>query len=64
METKYLPEGQLLATPQNREYCASLPALECACAEGVILEGNALLCDSDLNLYIDFPALPDRKSVV
>lgn len=64
METKYLPEGQLLATPQNREYCASLPALERACADGVILEGNALLCDSDLNLYIDFPALPGVRGII
>lgn len=64
METKYLPEGQLLTTPQNREICASLQALERAQASGRIVEGIALLCDSDLNLHIDLPALPGVHGII
>lgn len=64
METRYLPEGQLLTTPQNREICASLQALERAQANGTIIEGIALLCDSELNLHIDFPALPGVRGII
>ncbi len=53
MQNQYLPEGLLLATPQNREYTASLAGLERAMQQGKILEAPAVLCDSDMNLYID-----------
>ncbi len=55
MEANYLPEGQLLTSAANRDACSSLPMLERAQASGAILEGTALLCDSELNLHIDFP---------
>lgn len=53
MNASYLPEGLLYDTPQNREYISSLQGLEKAMREGRILEAPAVLCDSDMNLYID-----------
>ena len=63
MEANYLPEGQLL-TSAARDACSSLPMLERAQASGAILEGTALLCDSELNLHIDFPALPGVRGII
>lgn len=54
MSNKYLPEGALIGTPQNREYISSLYGLERARQEGKILEGVVALCDSDTyTLHID-----------
>lgn len=64
METTYLPEGQLLTTTRNREYTATLQGLERAMEAGAIIEGTAVLCDGDLNLHIDFPALPGVRGVI
>lgn len=65
-ETKnmYLPEGQLISTPQNRELTASVQGLERAMHGGIILEGMVILCDADFNLHIDFPALPETTAVI
>lgn len=60
----YLPEGQLLTQPRNRELTASLQGLERAMYAGIILEGMALLCDGSLDLHIDLPALPDVSAVI
>ncbi len=49
----YFVEGALLCSAQNREACASLSGLERACASGQILESIAVLCDSDLSLWVD-----------
>ena len=49
----YTPEGTRLNTPENREYITSVAGLERAIACGKILEGVAILCDSDLNLHVD-----------
>lgn len=49
----YRPEGALIGTPENIEYTASLQGLERAMAEGRILEGTVLLCDSNLRLHLD-----------
>ncbi len=49
----YKPEGYLLSTQENREYTSSLAGLERAAASGKILEGMAILCDSDLTLTVD-----------
>lgn len=49
----YKPEGYLLGSAENREFTASLSALERAAACGKILEGMAVLCDSDLTLTVD-----------
>ena len=64
MEANYLPEGQLLTSAANRDACSSLPMLERAQASGAILESTALLCDSELNLHIDFPALPGVRGII
>lgn len=54
MNNCYKPEGMLISTPQNREYTATgRSGLERAAANGIILEAMALLCDSNMNLYVD-----------
>lgn len=53
MQNKYLPEGSLITTPENREYICSPSGLERAAAQGRILEATALRCDADMNLYVD-----------
>lgn len=54
MSNKYLPEGSLICTSENREYVSSLHGLERARQEGKILEGVVKLCDSQsLELHID-----------
>lgn len=51
---KYLPEGSLYATAENREYISSLFGLERARSEGKILEGVVTMCDSQtLSMHVD-----------
>ena len=64
MENVYLPEGQLISSPRNRELTASIEGLERAMSTGAILEGTALLCDAEFNLHIDFPALPHVRGIM
>ena len=49
----YLPEGLLLDTPENIRFTGSLSGLSQAMAQGVILEGRAVLCDHEHNLVVD-----------
>jgi len=53
MINSYCPEGELFGTVINREYTSSLAGLERAMNEGLILEGNTLLCDSSMRLHVD-----------
>ncbi len=53
MNNKYLPEGMLYATAENKEYISSLSGLERAMREGKILEATVLLCDSLMRLHVD-----------
>lgn len=54
MSNKYLPEGGLICTSENKEYASSLQGLERARQEGKILEGVVNLCDSQtLAMHID-----------
>ncbi len=53
MQNKYLPEGSLIKTPENREYVSSLSGLERAAVQGRILEATALRCDGDMRLQVD-----------
>ena len=53
MINSYCPEGELFGTVINREYTSSLAGLERAMNEGIILEGNTLLCDSSMRLHVD-----------
>lgn len=54
MLNKYLPEGGLISTPENKEYISSLSGLERAKNEGKILEGIVTKCDSNsMRLFVD-----------
>lgn len=64
MELTYLPEGQLLATPHNRELTGSLSGLTRAMESGAIIEGTVLMCDGDFSLHIDFPSLPGVQGIM
>ena len=50
---RYLPEGSLIGTRENREYVSSLSGLERAMGDGRILEGVAVSCDKELNITVD-----------
>lgn len=60
----YAPEGQASVGGHHREAVTSLPGLERAMETGAILEGTALLCDADLNLHVDFPALMGVRGII
>jgi len=53
MNTRYLPEGARLNTPENRELLASPAGLERAMQNGTVVEGQVTLCDSHLCLHVD-----------
>ena len=53
--TLYLPEGDLIDTPENKSATATLTALMQAQADGLLLEGRAVRCDVDHNLYVKLP---------
>lgn len=51
---KYLPEGSLIGTAENREYISSRSGLERARTEGKILEATVTMCDSEnYALHVD-----------
>ena len=65
---KYLYEGALIGTPENREYISCLRGLEKAKQEGKILEGVVKMCDSaTLEMHIDLYGIdgiiPKEESV-
>lgn len=67
-EGKYLYEGKLIGTRENREYISSLAGLERARQEGKILEGVVKMCDSTtLDMHIDLYGIdgiiPKEESV-
>lgn len=67
MSEIYLPEGELLSLPENREYLSSLPSLERAMREGRILESTVLFCDSSMRLHVElggFVGIMERSEVV
>lgn len=54
MSNKYLPEGSLILSSENREYISCLQGLERARAEGKILEGIVVKCDpQSMRLHLD-----------
>lgn len=55
--TKYLPEGQLINTPENSAALKSVFSLAEAAANGKILEARAKMCDSEHNLIVDLPGI-------
>ena len=52
---KYLPEGKIYNSPENRYYLQSERTMAEAMAQGLILEGHAVLCDSEHNIIESFP---------
>lgn len=61
MKNHYKPEGTLISTSENREYISSEEGLKAAASKGMILEGNVLLCDSDMRLHVD---LYGRRGII
>ena len=53
--THYLPEGDLIGTPENKAATATITALMQAKEDGRLLEGRAVRCDVDHNLYVKLP---------
>ncbi len=53
MNQKYLPEGLLYGSAQNAQYISSVSGLEKAMRDGKILEAPAVMCDSEMNLFVD-----------
>jgi len=52
---RYHPEGSLLNTPENRAATATMTALMQAETDGTLLEGRAVRCDVEHNLYVQLP---------
>lgn len=59
--TKYLPEGQLINTVENKNALKSIFSLQEAMAQGKILEARATTCDGEHNLIVD---LPNIKGII
>lgn len=55
--TKYLPEGHLINTIENKSAIKSVFALQEAMLHGQILEARAKICDGDHNLIVDLPCI-------
>lgn len=52
---KYLPEGKLLNTKENKKYLQSELTMAEAFAKGIILEAPAVICDNEHNLIVELP---------
>ncbi len=50
---EYLPEGMLLNTPRNIALLKNYETLARALAEKIILEARCVLCDENMDLYVD-----------
>lgn len=49
----YMPEGLRLNTEENKSMTQNIATLQTAKAQGIILEGIAVSCDSEHNLIVD-----------
>lgn len=49
----FMPEGASLYTSENLSYISNLSGLERAMRENKTLEARVVMCDNDLNLYVD-----------
>ncbi len=52
---KYLPEGKIFNSADNRYYLQSEKTMLEAQLHGLILEGHAILCDAEHNLIVELP---------
>lgn len=53
--TRYLPEGKIFNSAENRYYLQSEKNMLEAQLHGLILEGHAVLCDAEHNLIVELP---------
>ena len=51
--SKYMPEGHLFTSEKNYSYINSLDGLERAMRDNATVEALAVLCDHNLNLYVE-----------
>jgi small subunit ribosomal protein S1 len=58
---RYLPEGILIQSAENRQHIEKPGGLEQAMEDGLILEARAMLCDSNHNLIVD---LAGRRGII
>ena len=52
---KYLPEGKIFNSAENRYYLQSEKNMLEAQAQNLTLEGHAIMCDSEHNLIVELP---------
>lgn len=52
---KYLPEGKIFNTGENKYYLQNEKTMSEAMYHDLILEGHAVLCDSEHNLIVELP---------
>ncbi|MCR5022379.1 S1 RNA-binding domain-containing protein [Ruminococcus sp.] len=52
---RYLPEGKVFNTPENRFFLQSAENLSVAKTKGIILEGHAVMCTAEHDLIVDLP---------
>lgn len=52
---KYYPEGKIFNSPENKYYIQNEKTMLEAQLHGLILEGHAILCDSEHNLIVELP---------
>lgn len=55
--TKYLPEGQLINTIENKNAQKSIFSLQEAMIQEKTLEARAIICDNEHNLIVDLPCI-------
>lgn len=60
MTSRFPPEGKLLHTIENQTLCATAEGLEQAMNAGIVLEGQALLCDEHHDLIVRFGPFTGR----
>lgn len=53
MQLQYRPEGTLISTQRNTELISTPAGLEYAMLHGTILEGMAVLCDSNFDIHVE-----------
>ena len=56
-QSRFLPEGSLLGSPQNTEALSSEAALREAIRTGQRLEARVRVCDGSHNLHVDLPCM-------
>ncbi|MBO4866228.1 MAG: S1 RNA-binding domain-containing protein [Ruminococcus sp.] len=53
--TKYLPEGRVFNSPENRFYLQNAENMAESMTRGLILEGHAVMCTTEHDLVVELP---------